>query len=533
MDRKSELETWNSFRRDVLRSRLYWLCLAFITALGYLFDLTNRSMGIDDMARVHYFGDDHALLAGTRWGVALWIRLLSSTEYAPFADKFLSILFLVISAVLFSRILYIYCGGRKYSTLVCTLFSCLFVSYPLIVEIWNYNGIIPALTGNVMLGAAAILLLYDERKIFSRRTVLCGILLSIVVSGYEASAFLYVTAVFSVLLMDRVMGIEKKWVIKGLRYLIPLAAGVVLRYAVGFGIIRLLGLEYVHNGQTGIMWNFKKDLITQFLPVVRQSLDFYFARALIFLPITVFVSGALAGLITVSVITVKRKDPAILLISLLLFISVFFQSVLQRQMMPYRTAQTLQYFSAFSLSMVIFALSVQNRRFLFPAALVIVSYLAYRQGIFLNQALALNNQRSDNEAAVVHNIGYRLKSMYDDKPVIFVGNHDLGGNINRQTRPDPSTPGGYLYRKIAIHFGWDYDKTRIYDRGVTSVLSWAETAFGDPRMMKEIFSYYGYDITVPEVLSWRSYSDYVQISLDEGMKPLEIRDMGDYLLVLL
>ena len=50
-------------------------------------------------------------------------------------------------------------------------------------------------------------------------------------------------------------------------------------------------------------------------------------------------------------------------------------------------------------------------------------------------------------------------------------------------------------------------------------------------MMAEIFSWYGYDITVPEVMSWRSYSDYVQITLDRGMKPLEIRDMGDYILV--
>ena len=51
----------------------------------------------------------------------------------------------------------------------------------------------------------------------------------------------------------------------------------------------------------------------------------------------------------------------------------------------------------------------------------------------LKSFLALNNQRSDNEARIVNSIGQKLYSQFDlDKPVVFCGDYDMGHNIEYQ-----------------------------------------------------------------------------------------------------
>ena len=56
-------------------------------------------------------------------------------------------------------------------------------------------------------------------------------------------------------------------------------------------------------------------------------------------------------------------------------------------------------------------------------------------------------------------------------------------------------------------------------------------------MLKNYMSYYGFDITVLEDLSDEEEKKlkgyYELIAKEEGMKPLEIKDMGDYIMVYL
>ena len=120
--------------------------------------------------------------------------------------------------------------------------------------------------------------------------------------------------------------------------------------------------------------------------------------------------------------------------------------------------------------------------------------------------------------------------MYDDKPVIFAGWFDFGENINRQLRPDYSTPWGFLYRKIAIHLGWNYNLLTLYDTNINSVLMWNTGVFHSQKMMAEYFSYFGYDITVRDN---DDVYEYKQIAIQKGLKPLDILDIGEYIIVYL
>ena len=522
--------SWSSFRKEILEKPIYFICCIFIIMLSFLFDLTNRTVGVDDLARPIYFGDSKECIAATRWGQPLWACLLSDTEFAPFIDKFLSILFLLAGAILFSLILYQYFSHSIHKLLLCTMFSCLYISFPLINEIWNYNGVNTNFTGNAMLAAVCILLLYNERSMFSRASVISSFLLSVVVSSYESGAFLYVSAVLSVILMDLVMKDRRQWLTNGVRYAVPLIGGLVLRFAIGFVLIFINRLQYAANGATEISWNIAENLPAQIAALLDNTFNCYFARGLIYFPILMFDIALAAGAAVFITAAVRKKNWTIILLYLLLCCSLFFQELVQGTLMPYRTAQPLQYFTAFAITIFLFFLSLTGKRFLLTISVILCCFLCYRQGVFLNRTFALNNQRSDNEAALAHNIGYRLKSMYDDKPVIFVGEPDLGKNIRYQLNESMSTIGGRIYKKLAVFFGWMHDINTVYETDIMSVLLWNSAAYYSQTMMGRYFSYYGYDIQV-----WDSNDTYPYklIAIEGGMKPGEIRDMGDYLLVFL
>ena len=58
--------------------------------------------------------------------------------------------------------------------------------------------------------------------------------------------------------------------------------------------------------------------------------------------------------------------------------------------------------------------------------------LCLHQAMYLNHLLAVDYQRSEQEAAVVRTLGTELVRDYGtDKPVVLVGRYTLGENINR------------------------------------------------------------------------------------------------------
>ena len=281
---------------------------------------------------------------------------------------------------------------------------------------------------------------------------------------------------------------------------------------------------------TGISWDLKNSLWPQINNLIISIFDHYFLRSLIYLPITIFVISLITSSICIFVVSLKKKDFVIFLIYFLLCVSLFTQAILQGTNMPYRTAQTIHLFSSLALTMSLFFISNIGKRSLTVFFIVCVSLICYRQGFFMNQTLSLNNQRSENEAFMAQSIGFRLKTDFPEKPVYFIGLLDLGDNINQRVKPDETTPGGYLYRKLSYHFDLNYPDIRLYESNIHSVMSW--NSLGS-QMMAPYFAYYGYDITVMENISKDLYVQIVHYILKEEMKPFEIRDRGNYILVYL
>lgn len=148
----------------------------------------------------------------------------------------------------------------------------------------------------------------------------------------------------------------------------------------------------------------------------------------------------------------------------------------------------------------------------------------------MNSLLALNHLRSENETAMVRQMGYDLKSEYDDKEVVFVGKYSLGDYINEEVIVGKSSWNEKLFYMILPN---EYKEKipKYVHTNVNSLLSWSKKAFENQSMMQEYFKYCGFDVQTVETFTEEFYQKNIEIAKKSGMKPFEIKDMGDYLIV--
>lgn len=120
-----------------------FVILLILTAIGcYGFKMMHPTIGIDDTPYEYYFSDGLIVVVG-RWVLFLLNRILDIGQFAPFLTDFAAVLLLMIAAVLWCVVFHRIFGEEipKWGYL---FFACLFISNPLISEVFTYflhNGI--------------------------------------------------------------------------------------------------------------------------------------------------------------------------------------------------------------------------------------------------------------------------------------------------------------------------------------------------------------------------------------------------------
>lgn len=497
-------KTWAffcDFLKEIFFHKESFFILLFLF-IAYSFSLFNRTISIDDLARNYYLGEGKAMIAGTRWMFWLFNRLLSTVYYSPFLDDFLSLSFLLLSALLISCIFYFLKKDKcrwKY-----IVFVVIYTTYPLINEIWEYTGAPMMVFAGIAFSSFGLLLfLVCEKELSFIDYIFFGALLTPAMASYEAGVFSYITLVFIILYLRYLYEIDKKWLLTGLKLALPLVIALSFRLVFGLLLMKMYHLEYLKNGDTGLKWN-----IIGFEACFKEITDvnrkMYLAAAANYLPIFEFVvSLGIYAVLSFSSLSQKKNN---LFLTILLLLSMFLQSFMQGYHLPYRTAQTVQLFTAFALYLF---LDVLQKKTLTKTILItILLFLGYRQSVCLYDLLALNNQRSENEAMLVNMIGYRLYSEFNlSKPVVFCGNYDLGDMIKNKVG-------------------------KVTESNINSVINWSMVAYDSQNMMKELFSYYGYDIEVMDhPFEKMNLGDYNAIAKQNGMSALDIIELEDYILV--
>ncbi len=543
-------ELFRAFYDDVLSQKSYYLPVAFMAIVSYAFSLTNRTLSVDDLARDIYNGSGKGMISGLRWGMDLWMDLFSTGTLSPFIDRFMAVCFWVLSGVLLSCLLY-YMSSRDRYVWQYTAASSALVTFPLIGELFEYNGVNMIAAANVALATLSVLVYFTQLKksgtINKNAMITSALLMTPVCSSYESGIFVYIMLVLAALLIKELYHWRKHkavggkvlydWMVDGLGCALALAIALVLRIAVGFLVILITGAKYSPNGATGMYW--EGGGLSALINNIGKNVFYYLVNGLVYLPIAVFVIAAVAFVIYIAVFSVKNKRPLAAVLGFFLLLSMFMQSFIQGVHLPYRTAQTVQVFVSLVVFFAVFLLrdvklkKHDARRIM----AVLLMFLCFRQAVCLNSILALNNQRSENEAAIVRQIGSRITEQYDpQKPIVVVGAAQDSGYIVEQVSVDENSLGGRLWCSVYRLLGVEDEiasHRKYVSTNVNSQLNWSVTAFESQDIIISYFSYCGYEFDSYTKLSGQPIGYFIETAQSEGMKPMEIRDMGEYTLIYL
>ena len=116
------------------------LLLTAVCAYGY--KVTNVTIGIDDTPSLYYFEEGLIAIVG-RWVLFLLNKVISLAEFVPFVTDFIAVCLLVLAAIVWTVLFYSVLG-EKIPVVGYAFFAAIFVSSPLISEVFTYflhNGI--------------------------------------------------------------------------------------------------------------------------------------------------------------------------------------------------------------------------------------------------------------------------------------------------------------------------------------------------------------------------------------------------------
>ena len=377
-----------SFYKDVICQRAYIIPLLFFSIISFGFSVFNRTVSIDDILR-HYAINNS--IRG-RWGGYLYANILGITEFDPFIDRFLAVLFFIVAATLLSYLFYLLSDIRN--VWAYTISSSVFISYPLVNEIWEYTTANSATGCYLSMVTLAVILLRKQNPNI-KIIMISSLLILIPMSGYEISIFYYISLVCLILFYENYkVGSSfkfSKWIKQNICYFLPVVIAFILRYVISLILLNIYDLEYSGCGDTHITW-LTYDFIPTFKGMLVSNFIHYILFGFVYFPITLFVAALLFFIQYVLRSGNLLKNSVL---GFLLVASLFLQAFIQGDLLPYRHTVTVTLFVTF----VVFLLcsTVEKGGIKRLSVYVVLFGICWYQAVFLNRILGLNNLRSDNE----------------------------------------------------------------------------------------------------------------------------------------
>ena len=121
---------------------MYLLFLGFSALFSYGYLVPHSAIGIDDTPYAYYFEEGLSAIVG-RWVLFLLNQVLDIGDYAPFLTDLAAVLILMAAVTVWCALFYSILG-ETVPKLGYIMFACLFVSCPLLSEVFTYylhNGV--------------------------------------------------------------------------------------------------------------------------------------------------------------------------------------------------------------------------------------------------------------------------------------------------------------------------------------------------------------------------------------------------------
>lgn len=557
------------------------LLLTAVCAYGY--KVTNVTIGIDDTPSLYYFEEGLIAIVG-RWVLFLLNKVISLAEFAPFVTDFAAVLLLIAAAIVWSALFYSV-FGEKIPMTGYAYFAAVFVSCPLISEVFTYflhNGIAIG-----YLSCAVSLCCMREWQNSMRKPrkgsglwekpdcpavtklAAAAVFLWIAMGCYESFMILWLAGLLLLLLSERIrLGTERTARTRERGVFGTLAGGalaalaaVLLRSLMIVVLTKAFHLEYlqgeaVQRSVTEMLgWMVQTGAFGELIMILKRTFVLYGVFAYAYLPIRIFVLSAVVITVVTLVRVIRGRDLWALILLPTAYLAAFSLLFIEGKATLYRSAQFLPIFCGYGVLLFVYAVwkvtawwerktqKSQNSRIcrgVRGIAILVLAVIVWNQCMDMTKWFYIDKQKYDAAVQTVDQIALDLERDFDtSKPVIFTGNYEIPYSIVKDAYVSYGDSKYYKMKRLTDLIDPDLlDKYNRGSRGVwvaqtpaLSVIDWGRYAFDSDAELVKFFAMHGHSLVACGDIDRYAEAEEESLKLPEYPQDGYIVDKGDYIIV--
>lgn len=552
--------------------------ILLLTAVGaYGYKVTNATIGIDDTPSLYYFQEGLIAIVG-RWVLFLLNKVVSLAEFVPFVTDFAAVILLVLAAVVWSALFYSVLG-EKIPVVGYAFFAAVFISCPLISEVFTYflhNGIA---IGYLCCGISLCLVREwqcssreIERKTGIREKVGClavpqivaaAVFLWIAMGCYESFMILWLAGLMLLLLTERIaVGRQQKDVFATLvAGVVTALLAIVLRSLMIVVVTKAFHLEYlqgeaVQRSVTEMLgWMLQPGAFGELAMILKRTFVLYGVFAYAYLPIRIFVLSAVVITVVTLVRVIRGRDLWALVLLPASCLAAFSLLFVEGKATLYRSAQFLPVFCGYGALLFCYGIwqltgtsakkgkNTAGRKITVAVrmlTILVLCVITWNQCMDMTRWFYIDKKKYDVAVKTVDQIAMDLERDFDtSKPVIFTGNYEIPYSIVEDAYVGYGSSTYYKMKRLADRI--DPDLLDKYNRGskgvwvaqtpALSVIDWGRYAFDSDAELVRFFAMHGHRLVALEDSSLYAQAEEESLDLPEYPQDGYIVDKGDYIIV--
>lgn len=560
-------------------NRLYMGILLLTAVCAYGYKVTNVTIGIDDTPSLYYFQEGLIAIVG-RWVLFLLNKVISLAEFVPFVTDFAAVLLLIAAAIVWSALFYSV-FGEKILVVGYAFFAAVFVSCPLISEVFTYflhNGIAIG-----YLSCAVSLCFMREwqssirkqrkgaglgEKLFCpavTKLAAAAVFLWIAMGCYESFMILWLAGLLLLLLSERIRLGTERTARTGERGVFGTLAGgalaalaaVLLRSLMIVVLTKAFRLEYlqgeaVQRSVTEMLgWMVQPGAFGELAMILKRTFVLYGVFAYAYLPIRIFVLSAVVITVVTLARVIRGRDVWALILLPAVYLAAFSLLFIEGKATLYRSAQFVPVFCGYGallFAYIIYELTGSPGRGVHRKlclgmrgiAVAVLVVITWNQCMDMTKWFYIDKQKYDAAVKTVDQIALDLERDFDtSKPVIFTGNYEIPYSIVKDAYVSYGDRKYYKMKRLTDLI--DPDLLDKYNRGskgvwvaqtpALSVIDWGRYAFDSDAELVRFFEMHGHRLVACGDIDRYAEAEEESLNLPEYPQDGYIVDKGDYIIV--
>ncbi len=417
---EQEKQKYKEAIKYFLNSKIFIITIILVTILSYGFTITNSSIGVDDTAFDRYYQGKEMLSIG-RWGAYIVYQILNITEFTPFWADLVASIVIVTTAIAWCVFLKKNLKD-KIPMGAYIVFASMFISYPLINEIFIYQNCNIAVMLGSLLASIGIMIFYENYQVLHKKYLylLTIITLTVGMSMYEASAQIMILAIcITAILMIFEQENKKQWknILKYFSLALAILVISVILNSVIVKITYLLGVHVSEVAEKEINWgNYS---IIESLQMICYEIKSSVINITYF-PVLIFGISIILGFFISIIQYYKKRNIMIIILYLGMILSNFAIAILQLKGVIYRACTSWGLFVAI-IALICYKY-VSKYKVTKIMTTIFIFILVLQQTKYLNQMFYNDYIRYQRDLNIAFNLINELEQSYNtNKPLVIMG----------------------------------------------------------------------------------------------------------------